>query len=225
MSKITLNKFANLIINNTHVNEIIKFIVKYYRNIRSRYNFRNWKYIIFKINFASDSIEIEILFDTKCDIILIDWIYLYKYLLNLEIKTITTSLLIKDINNKIVNINEYIIITIYVRDTLNGQWRIVYLIMNIYIVNDLKTYIFIGINILIPEGIVIDLDIKTFTLNKYLKLQALFDIIVKLNSYSKRTIRFKSVIIIVLNITIEILVAYNNNILYNRDFLFESNYV
>ena len=94
-----------------------------------------------------------------------------------------------------------------------------------YIVDDFKANIFIGINILIFKGIVINLYIKTFIFGKCLRFQILFDVVVKLNPYFKRIIRFKSVIIIVLGIIMKVLVIYNNNISYNRDFLFELNYV
>ena len=156
---------------------------------------------------------------------MINWIYLHKNLLNLEIKIIITSLLIKNINNKIININKYIIIIIYIRNTFNRQSKTIYFIIKIYIIDDLKANIFININILILEGIIIDLNIKILIFNKYSKLQILFDIIIKLNPYFKRIIRFKSVIIITPDTTIKIFIIYNNNILYNKDFLFELNYI
>ena len=62
--------------------------------------------------------EISLNFDY--DIILKDYIYLRKYLLDLKIKKITFFILIREINNKIDNINKYIIITIYIKDIINN---------------------------------------------------------------------------------------------------------
>ena len=53
-------------------------------------------------------------------IIINDRVYLLKHVFKLKIKKIIISLLIKGINNKIIRINEYTTLSIYVRDILNG---------------------------------------------------------------------------------------------------------
>ena len=76
------------------------------------------------------------------------------------------SLPIKGINNKIIRINEYITISIYVRNTLDDLARTACFIIKIHIVNNLKINIFIDINIMTLKGMFMDLNIKVFILIK-----------------------------------------------------------
>ena len=54
-SKVNLDKFEALIVNNAYMKTIIKFTAKLSYNARSRYNFRSWKYTIIKVKYTLDS--------------------------------------------------------------------------------------------------------------------------------------------------------------------------
>ena len=51
-------------------------------------------------------------------------------------------------NNKIVNINEYVIIMIYIKRIIDGRERSACLIMKVHVINNLKVNIFINTNIM-----------------------------------------------------------------------------
>ena len=51
-------------------------------------------------------------------------------------------------NNKIINSNEYIIITIYIDNIVNEIFKIAYLIIKVHIIKNLKINIFINMNII-----------------------------------------------------------------------------
>ena len=84
---------------------------------RPGYNFRSWKYTIFKARFLSDP-DVEkskVLLDSGCGVTLRDRAYLQKYMPNLEIKKMAAPLLVRGVGNKIVYISEYALVKIYVR--------------------------------------------------------------------------------------------------------------
>ena len=140
-----------IIINNIYIDIIIKFIIKLSYNFKSRYNFRNWKYVIIKIRYSSNSKveESEILFDFGYNVILKIRIYLRKYISNLKIKKITFIISIRGVNNKIININKYIIITIYIKGIINNIIKITYFIIKVHVMNNFKTNILINTNTII----------------------------------------------------------------------------
>ena len=80
--------------------------------------------------------------------ILGDRVYLRKYILNLEVKSLSILILVREVSNKIISISEYIIVTIYIKSLINKILRITYLIIKVYIINNLKTNILININTL-----------------------------------------------------------------------------
>ena len=159
----------------------------------------------------------------NCEIIINNRVYLLKYIFKLKIKKMIISLLIKRINNKIIRINKYATISIYVRNTLNDLIRTIYFIIKIHIMNDLKINIFIDINIITSKEMLMNLNAKILILIKYQKLQTLIDVIIKSNLYFKRIIRFKFIIFITSNIIVKISIIYNNKNFNNKDFLFKSN--
>ena len=133
-----------------------------------------------------------------------------------------TSLSIKGINNKIIHINKYITISIYIQNTFDNLTKTIYFIIKVYIINNLKINIFIDINIITSKEMLLNLNVKVFTLIKCQKLQTFIDVIIKSNPYFKRTIRFKFITFIISNVIVKVFIAYNNKISNNKNFLFES---
>ena len=137
------------------MNTIIEFTAELSYDVRPRYNFRSWKYITFKTRFLLDSKveESEVLSNIEYGVILDNRAYLLKYILNLKIKKIVVSLSIRGVNNKIVYINKYALVTIYVRSivreiTKTISERTTYLTIKVYIIDNLKANILIKTDII-----------------------------------------------------------------------------
>ena len=139
----------------------------------------------------------------------------------MKIKKIIVFLLVREVKNKIVYISKYTLVTIYMRNTVHGNKRTIYLIIKVYIIDNLKVNILIDTNTIASQGIIINLDRKIITFAKCQNLQVSLNIITRTQPYFKRIIRFKSAITIALDTTIEVSIVYNNKISNNRDFLFE----
>ena len=162
------------------------------------------------------------LFDFNYNITLKDRAYLLKHVSNLKIKKIAFFISIRDVNNKIINIDEYIMITIYIKEIVNDMKRSTCLTIKIYIINDLKTNILIKTNIITFQEMTINWKTRIIKLKRCQRLNISIDVVARTQSHFKRIIRIKFSIIIISSIITKVSVAYNNTISKNKDFLFES---
>ena len=208
--------------NNAYVNTIIKSTAEL-SHVRLEYNFRSWKYVIIKVRYSPDpkAEESEVSPDSNCDVTLEDRAYLLKHVSDLEIKKMTFFISIRDVNNKIVNTDEYAMITIYIKEIVNGIKRSACLTIKVHVINNLKTNILIETNIITPQEITMNLKTRTIKLERYQRLNTSIDVVARTQPHFKRIIRIKSSITIASGITTKVPVAYNNTISKNRDFLFE----
>ena len=101
-----------------------------------------------KIRYLSNGEESEVSLNSNYDVTLIDYVYFRKYLLNLEIKKLVSFISIREVNNKVINLDKYMIIIIYVIELINNVIKKTYLVIKVYIIKDLKINIFIDINIM-----------------------------------------------------------------------------
>ena len=89
---------------------------------------------------------IDIYLNIEYLVTLIDRVYLKKVLSNIQIKKILVSILVRDIENKIIYIDKYIQIKIFVSDNIDNKSTIEFFIMKVYIVDNLKANMLIKIN-------------------------------------------------------------------------------
>ena len=141
----------------------------------------------------------------------------------LKIRKMTFFISIRDVKNKIVNTNKYVIMIVYINDVINSITKTVYFTMKMHLINDFKINIFLETNIITPQKITMNLKTRIVKLEKCQRFQISINIIARIQSHFKRTIRNKFSIIIISNIIAKIFIVYNNIILENHDFLFESN--
>lgn len=92
----------------------------------------------------------KVYLDSSYSIILIDYTYLRIVLPNVEIKKILVLILVYSIRNKIIKINKYTLIRIYILGTINRITSKALIIIEVYIVNNLKVNLLINNNTLKP---------------------------------------------------------------------------
>ena len=115
-----------------------------------KYVFKKYYYIIINLKFISNSEIMLICANFEIEIIFLNRIQRQKFFLNIKISKITSSIRIKKFNNVIYNINEFIIIIMYINDELfNDILIIAKLVMKTYLIDNLK------VNMLINNDIVV----------------------------------------------------------------------
>ena len=148
-----------------------------------------------------------------------------RYVLNLKIKKLTSSILIRNIDNIMYYIFDYIVINCYMNDYLSNNNRISItnkFEVEIYLINDLKINLLINNDVFIVQRVKIDLISQNVQLSNCQNLVASIDTIIKKNSNLKRIIRAKQITSVFVNFIVMIFVIYHDNLSNDRDFLFES---
>ena len=119
----------------------------------NRYAFRGYHYITAIIAFALLGILYNLCFNIGYTISLINRAFLRHIMPNVKIKQMLILIIVKGIGNRKHNASKYIRLKIY----LLGKNGTAVIKRELYIVDNLSTKVLIGINIIKPEGITIDL--------------------------------------------------------------------
>ncbi len=164
--------------------------------------------------------------DIECTMSLSDREFIELITLNfaIKIRKLTFSILIRDIENKIYNSDEYILINNFIKETLlNNTSAIAFFQREVHLINDLKMKMFIDIDILNLKWIEINLN------DRILQINSCQDIIIKINIVTrkkanlKRIVKSQEKIIISSHVFLKILVKIKD-LSKNQDFIFESKY-
>ena len=168
--------------NNAEVATIIHFIAKL-RDVIAKpdYNFRNWKYVTFKIRYSPDldAEENDISPNSECEVIFDDRAYLVKNVSGLEIRKMAFFISVRGVGNKVVSTNEYVMVIVYVNDVINDITRITCFTMKMHLINDLKINILLETNIMTSQEMTMNLKTRIVKLGKCQRLQISIDVIAR----------------------------------------------
>ena len=90
----------------------------------------------------------DIFSNLKCEITLNNRAYFLKNVFKLKIKKMIFLISIRDVKNKVVNKNKYIIIIVYINNIINDITKTIYFTMKIQFINDFKINILLETNII-----------------------------------------------------------------------------
>ncbi len=141
-----------------------------------------------------------------------------------KIRKLTSSILIRDIENKIHNSDEYILMNDFIKETLwNDTSAIAFFQREVHLMNDFKMKMLIDVDILSSKRIQINLN------DRILQINSCQDIIVKINIVTRKKANLKRIvkswekIIVSSHAFLKILVKIKD-LSKNQDFIFESEY-
>ena len=101
------------------------------------------------MNFIEKVINLKNYFDFDCSMTCEDRKMLRERISNLIIKYLNKSIFVRDINNSMHNINEYIVISCFIRKKLsNDSNHLTRLIIKMHLINNLKVNILINTNVM-----------------------------------------------------------------------------
>ncbi len=126
------------------------------------YAFQEWKYATFKASwYTKNSAKYDVYADIECTMSLSDREFIESITLNFatKIRKLTSLILIRDIENKIHNSDEYILMNDFIKETLlNNTSAIAFFQREVHLMNDLKMKMLIDIDILSSKQIQINLN-------------------------------------------------------------------
>ncbi len=153
-------------------------------------------YIIILLEFVWQSSLYIIYIDIEYTITLINCKFLENLVLNLSIKKTQAFISICDIDIARYLIDNYLILDIYIKDYIRNKESIAHICRKIYIVDNFKIKLLLNINIIAFEQIIVNLDIKQFTLNSYRELTTSLNITTQNNIKICRVLKLKYRIVV-----------------------------
>ncbi len=118
------------------------------------YAFRGYHYVTGPAQLSLEGPRYEWCFDTGCTMSLIDRQFLREANPDAEIKEMPTPMMVKGIGDRRHNASEYVILKMYLP---GGNGAVALIERELHIVDDLTAKALIGIDIMKPEGMMIDL--------------------------------------------------------------------
>ena len=132
---------------------------------------------------------------------------------------------VRGVRNKIIYIDEYTYIKIYVKGTIKGRLAKGVITLEVYLVDNLKVNLLVRNNIIKSQGIIINFSQETINIRAYRDLTVPINIHARNLPYLKRTINAKLLVIIPLDTIIKVPIIYKGEVVpTNRDYLFKPEY-
>ena len=146
-----------------------------------------------------------------------------QYFSNNIIKQLFSSISMRNIENIIYHIFDYVVFTLYFDDQLIDKIVVIDKFqIEIHLIDDLKINIFIDNDVFIVQQIKLNLTQQIVQLNNCQNFVAFINVLSKQKIKIKRIIRVKNIVIMSIKIIINVSISYNENLSIDRDFLFES---
>ena len=141
------------------------------------------------MNFIEKIIDLKNCFNFDCSMTCEDRKMFRKRILNLIIKHLNKSIFVRDINNSMHNINEYVMIFYFMKEKLsNDSNHLIKFIMKIHLINDFKTNILIDINVIKSQKMNLLFVNNILIIDACKNLRILIDTIIKANLNIRRMI-------------------------------------
>ena len=151
--------------NSAHVLSIVESTTTLSKQID--YVFRFWWYVIVQINHTTNDIAKDICVDTNYIMSLVDRNYFRRVLSNYDarIRMTVQNIQVRKIDIKLHDISKYIELNFYIVDNRQNDFKIVvHFEREVHLVNDLKINIFVDMNILTFEFMILDLKHRLLTI-------------------------------------------------------------
>ena len=213
----------NILLNDTH--HIIRSSVqldKFYEDID--YAFHEAHYATVKTSFDNDVFH-DICIDFDNSIIMIDRKFLLNSISDLQIQIMKFSNSIRDVSNKLINTNEFVIISIHLNELVNEKLAITVLIIEVHLVDQLNVKMLVETNVISSECIILNLHHQWMIIESYQDLMIDINSKAHLHSNTRRIIQAQKSINLSSELTTSVFVFFNEKSLSDdRNFLFESQY-
>ena len=140
----------------------------------------------------------------------------------MKIQQLFSSLSMKKINDKLIKINDFVMINLFFVDiNVVDEFIIVVISIEVHLINDLKINMFVDVNVLKFQKMILNFEHNIFVINNC-DVTIIIDFVNRVKFYIKRIIRNRKTFIVLLDQLIEISIIFRHDLSKNKNFLFES---
>ena len=140
----------------------------------------------------------------------------------MKIEQLFSSLSMKKINDKLIKINDFVIINLFFVDiNVVDEFIIVVISIEVHLINDLKINMFVDVNVLKFQKMILNFEHNIFVINNC-DVTIIIDFVNRVKFYIKRIIRNRKIFVVLFDQLTEISITFRDDLSKNKDFLFES---
>ena len=199
---------------------IIQSIVRF-NETNPGYVFRKYQYAQADVR-LEDNDSIKICIDIDCSITMIERKFFIQLLFDVSIQKLTSSISVRDVEEKIVKSDEYMLVKMSFDDTFKSKQFVIDVIkIEIHFIDDF------AVNLLLTNDVIYSKNIKINSVKRRLiiinceSFRVSIEILSRTIPNVKRIIRSRQIYILMLDELAEIFVTYHDFLSDDRDFLFE----
>ena len=120
---------------------------------KSECSFHSWHYITIFFQFSVEDFIKSVCLNTNCIMLLIDWVFLHKYLSDIIVQKTINKITVQDISSWMHKYQKYVQLKLYLSDTLDKKTMMTYIVRNVHLVDNLQTNFLVNMNIIGSEHI------------------------------------------------------------------------
>lgn len=182
--------------------------------------FRSYHYATVLLGFAWQGSSYTVCVDTGCTMTLFDRKFLNDLALGLTIKKARALISVRGVGTARHLTDDYLLMDLYIKGSVDGRESIAHIRREVHIVDNLKAKLLLGMDIMTPERMIVNLDTKQLTLNSCRGLTTNLGVTARDNTRIRRVIKPEGRIVVDANTIIRVPVRTDQP-LPDRDFLFE----
>ena len=141
---------------------------------------------------------------------------------NMKIQQLISSLSIREMSDKLIKINDFVMIHLFVTD-INDVDEVITIVVSveIHLIDDFKTNMLVDVNVLKSQRMIVNFDHNTLIIENC-EIKIVIDSISRVKSHLKRIIRNQKIFTILFDELIKVSIIFHDDLSSDRDFFFES---
>ena len=183
--------------------------------------FNKWHYATASVAFSIGGIAFSMCIDSGCTMSLIDRSFLKEQIPKATIQRVNRPIGVRGIGSSRYTTDKFVVIDLFIKGIVDGKNATAHLKREAHLVNNLKAKFLVGIDILAPERISLDLSNERMTIRSCKGLVAKVQITAKDNVRVRRIVRTEKKVVIPPNSVLKIPVSVRGERLPDRDYIFE----
>ena len=188
----------------------------------SDYAFREYQYEQATVKLDNSSENIKICIDIDCFVIMIDRKFLTQLLSNVSVQKLASSISVRDVSDKIVKSDEFMLVSMTFDEVLKSEHATTDVIeAKMHLIDDFAINMLLANDVIYSQDIKIDFEKRRLTITKYENFRVSIEMLSRVISHVKRTIRSRQTYILQSDDFAKILVTYHDFLSDDRNFLFE----
>ena len=190
--------------------------------INSDYVFREYQYDQTTVKLNNNIESIKICIDIDCSVIMIDRKFLTQLLFNVFVQKLTSFISVRNVNDKIVKSNEFMLVNMTFDEVLKSKHAITDVIeVEMHLIDDFAANMLLANDVIYSQNIKINFEKRRLTIVKCENLRVSIEMFSRITSHVKRTIRSRQTYILQFDDFAKIFVTYHDFLSDDKDFLFE----